>query len=264
MLSPPRRVTLLVALTLFLAGGVLSVAQYNTLSTYESTTGTVETVGIENLSNDAVPSGLGAVTMAGETLYAPNVTYTYTVDGETYTSRNVAAGTDMVMGDQQKLAAALTSISPGTTTVYYHPDDPGDAHLLQHFDFFPAGILLMCGFLAMADTLTPRPRLIRLVTSMVPLETLEQLPGVDEQPMAGAVDDPMAVLSAKHMWRGIDPAPFRGGASTAVWLFCYLLIIDLVVGYLLLSSPPYDLWAAGAAFVVLAGLGRIAFTNVLQ
>lgn len=260
MLSPPRRVTLLFALALVVGGGVLAAAQFERLAAYESTTGTVERADVEVVANDTFDGATGAP----QTLYGPNVSYTYTVDGTRYTGGNVASGTDMVTDNRRQLTASLSSVDPGLTTVYYHPDDPGDAHLLRHLDFAPAGILLMVGFLAMADTLTPKPRIIRLVTSLVPIETLERLPVVNDPAMARAVDDPMAVLSAKRTWRGTDPAPFRGGAGDAVWLFCHLLITDLVVAYYLLSQPPYDLWAVAAVLVVFAGLARLGFKRVVD
>lgn len=259
MLSPPRRVTLLFALALVVGGGVLAAAQFERLAAYESTTGTVQTDDIRIVSNDTFDGATGAP----QTLYGPNVSYTYTVDGERYTGANVASGDSMVMEDRDQLSAALADVDTGMTTVYYHPDEPGDAHLLRHFDFAPAGILLMCGFLAMADTLTPEPRIIRFVTSLVPIETLERLPVVNDPAMAQAVDDPMAVLSAKQQWTGTDAAPFRGGAGDAIWLFSYLLITDLVVGYYLLSQPPYDLWAVAAVLVVFAGLARLVYKRVV-
>jgi len=259
MLSPPRRVTLLFALALVVGGGVLAAAQFERLAAYESTTGTVQTDDIEVVANDTFDGATGAP----QTLYGPNVSYTYTVDGQRYTGGNVAAGTDMVMDNRDKLTAALSSVDPGLTTVYYHPENPGDAHLLRHVDFAPGGLLMVVGLLAVADTLTPKPRIIRLITSLVPIETLERLPVVNDPAMAQAVDDPMAVLSAKQTWTGTDAAPFRGGAGDAVWLFCYLLITDLVVAYYLLSQPPYDLWAVAAVLVVFTGLARLGFKRVV-
>lgn len=264
MLSPPRVFGLVVATVLLVSGGALAVAQYSALAEYESTTGTVETAGIAVVPEDSVRPDLSNATISGERLYVPNVTYTYTVDGETYTGGNVASGTDIMMGDRNKTAAALSSVQPGPTTVYYHPSDPTDAHLLRHLDFFPAGILLTCGFLVVADAVTPRPRLARLFTTWLPLETLERLPGVEAAATTEEVGDPTEILTAKRTWAGVDPAPFRGGAARAIWLFCLLLVTDIVLAYFLVSAPPYDLWAVAAGGVVAAGVGRLGFSRILQ
>jgi hypothetical protein len=256
-------VGVLVGLLLLVSGGLVGGVEYATLTQYESTTGTVEHARIQNVTDTSGRSDLSLLGSAGEQLYEPNVTYTYTVNGERYTGANVAAGTGMVMGDRTKLAAALGDVQAGSQTVYYNPNNPGDAHLLQRLSFFPAGILVLCGLLIVADALTPRTRLIRLVTAWVPLRTLERVPGVDTAMPTGAAEDPTEILSAKRTWAGIDPAPFRGRAGEAVWVLCYLFTIDLVLAYFLLSAPPYDLWAVATAFVAPAGFARLGFKRVL-
>ena len=264
MPSPPRALGIIVGLTLIVAGGTLAAAQYDSLAEYESTTATVQTAGIEPLPNDTFQQDFSALTRAGERIYVPNVTYTYTVDGERYTGTNVAAGTDIAMGDRDKITAALAGVQRGPATVYYHPSEPADSHLLRHLEFFPAGVLLLCGFLVTTDALTPRPRLTRALAALFPLETLERLPGVDSNTATGDVGDPTEILTAKRAWAGTDPAPFRGRAGAAIWLLCYLLITDIIVAYFLLSSPPYDLWAVAAAGVVFAGLARLGFSRVID
>lgn len=264
MVSPPRRLSLLVAAVLLLTGGVLAAVQFEALGDYESTTGTVETVDIDTVANGTVEPDLANLTRAGEQLYEPDVTYTYTVEGATYTGANVAYGTKMLMGDRGKLSAALAGVQPGATTVYYDPENPADAHLLQRLDFFPAGVLLLCGLLAVADALTPRPRVLQALTALFPIATLGQVPGVEQRPVPGDAEDPTEILTAKRTWAGTDPAPFSGDAGAAIWLLCYLCIVDLVIAYFLLSSPPYDLWVVAAGFVVVAGLARLGFRRVLE
>jgi len=252
----------LVGLALLVSGGLLGAVQYAALAEYEPTTGTVEHARIDVVSNDTFGSNISLDGAPDGRLYEPNVTYSYTVDGETYTGMNVASRTGMTMSDRDKLAAILTPISPGGQTVYYDPANPGDAHLLQHLDFFPAGVLMLFGVLVVADAITPRARLVRLVTAWVPLASLERLPGVT--PPADTVDDPMAILTAKRAWDGVDAAPFRGRASDAIWVFCLLLIVDIVVAYFLLSEQPYDLWALAAALVVPVGLARLGFARFVD
>lgn len=262
MLSPPRLLAVLVGATLLLSGGLLGTAQYAMLSGYESTTGTVERANIDIIPYEVFRPNATTGSLGDQELYAPNVTYTYTVDGETYTGENVAPGTDMVMGDRGRLAGALGGVERGMRTVYYHPDEPADAHLLPRLAFFPAGVLALCGLLVIADSLTPRARVVRLVTAWIPLDTLARLPGSDAAAAIDAAEDPTAILSARRVWAGIDPAPFRGAAGTAVWLLCYLCITDLALAYFLLSSPPYDLSVTAALGVVVAGLARLGFSRL--
>jgi hypothetical protein len=276
MVSPPRTLGLVVALTLLVSGGVLAVDQYRQVSAYESTTATVERARIDTVSDvgegERAPSGslLGEQNQLDnnrldDAAYAPNVTYTYTVDGRTYTGENVAIGTDMVTGNREKLEAILSMRQSGaTTTVYYQPTEPGDAHLLQRYRFFPAGLLLVFGLLVLTDTLTPNLRFVRFLTSWLPISTLERIPGVETTAARDAPDDPEAILESQRTWAGEDPAPVRGGATLPAWILCYLFIADIAIVYFALSSRPYDLWVVVALFAVFTGLMRIGFRRLLN
>lgn len=264
MVSPPRLIGVLVGVALLASGGTLGAVEYATLANYEQTTGTVEHAGIDNASQNASRDNLPVNGIGEARVYRPNVSYTYTVDGESYTGSNVATGTEMMMADRNRLAATLDGVRSGAQTVYYDPVNPGNAHLLQRLPFFPAGLLALCGFLAVTDSLTTRMRLIRLITSWVPLTTLERVPGVDTAMPTGAVEDPTAILTAKRTWAGTDVAPFRGRSAAAIWVLCYLFIVDIILAYFLLSAPPYDVSAALAALVVPVGLARLAFTRILD
>ena len=250
MLSPPRMLGLIVALTLLLSGGVLAAGQHHRLSGYESTTGTMETARID--------------TLAVETAYAPDVTYTYTVDGERYYGENVASGMTIVTGNREKLESVLAVGQTGTRTVYYDPGNPDDAHLLHHYRFFPGAFLLVCGLLVLTDTITPNLRLVRFLTSWIPIETLERMPGVEPRTVTHAPDDPTAILENQRTWTEGERAPIRGGAVPAVWLLCYLFMTDLSVADFWLVSWPYDLWVVFTLFGVFAGCMRLTFSRLLD
>jgi len=261
MMSPARTLSLLVAITLLVSGGVLAGMDIARLADYETTTGTVETKQIEQVPNESAAPAVTVFREDSDQLYAPNVTYTYTVGGERYTGENVAAGTQIVRDSRNTTVATVTAISPGPTTVYYDSDNPGDAHLLPRFDYFPAGFLLLCGFLIMADTLTPRLRFIRLFSTWIPVQSLERLPGVAAHEPVGNADNPTKILESKQTWAGTDPAPFQGDTAFAVWLFAFLCITDTLVAYYLLSSPPYDTWAAATALMALSGFATLVFRH---
>ena len=101
------------------------------------------------------------------------------------------------------------------------------------------------------------------VASLIPVHRLEQLPGVDATAPTNYVDEPEAILAARHTWRGADPAPFRGPAAEAIWFLCLLFLTDLLLVYFLVSAKPFDLWAIGAGFVVVAGVMRLGFSRLL-
>jgi len=249
MLSPPRTLGLILGLALLVSGGVLAAAQYHRLSGYGSTTATVDRAQVE--------------TLIANSRYAPNVTYTYTVDGERYRGDNVAAGTTIITGNREKLESVLAS-SAGTATVYYDPENPGDAHLLQRYNFFPGGFLLVCGLFVLTDTLTPKLRTVRTLTAWIPIETLERVPGVEPRTVAHAPDDPTAILETQQRWTGGEQTPVRGGAVPAVWLLCYLFMTDLALAYFWLSQWPYGVLAVLTLMAVLAGVMRLVFRRVRE
>ncbi|WP_310899785.1 DUF3592 domain-containing protein [Haloarcula onubensis] len=263
---------LVVALTLLVSGGVLATGQYYRLSGYESTTATVERAQVQPQYADGVDSADVATTAdqgvqqpefgLRDVVYRPNVTYTYSVDGERYTGENVASGTDIVTDNRSDAAAFLPVGRAGaTTTVYYDPAEPADAHLLRRYSFFPGGLLLVAGLLVLTDTLTPSLRVVRFLTEKVPFATLERVPAVERTALTDPSDDPTAVLDSLRTWEGREP-PIRGGASPAVWVLCYLLIADLAIVYFALSSRPYDLWALVPVVAVATGFMRLAFQRL--
>lgn len=273
MPSPPRVLGLVVALTLLVSGGVLATGQYYRLSGYESTTATVERAQIQPQYTDGFDSDQASTTAEQgvqqpeyglrDVVYRPNVTYSYTVDGERYTGDNVALGTDIVTHNRSAVASLLPVRRAGaTTTVYYDPDEPDDAHLLHRYSFFPSGLLLVAGLLVLTDTLTPNLRFVRFLTGKMPFATLERVPGVERTALSEFSDDPTAILESLDRWEGTGQSPVRERASPAVWVLCYLFIADLGLLYVALSSRPYDLWATVPFFAVGAGFMRLAFSRL--
>jgi len=252
---------------LLVSGGALTAGQYYRLSGYEATTGTVESTGVEQ-DTAYGPSPVGE---EGEDdldgvkhyIYSPDLTYSYSVDGERYTSSKVATGTDIVTANRSELTAILPARRPGATaTVYYDPEDPSDAHLLQRYRFFPAGVLLLAGLLVLTDTLTPNLKFVNFLTNRVPFATLERLPGVERTALSKFPDDPTAILDSLRQWEGDEPAPIRAAASPAVWVLCYLFLVDITIGYFVLSSRPYDLWAMVPLFAAAVGTMRLTFLRL--
>jgi hypothetical protein len=61
--------------------------------------------------------------------YSPKVTYSYVVDGVTYTSYRWSYAGD---GRKRSIAEAQLAAVPATVTVFYDPNDPGQAYLHTH------------------------------------------------------------------------------------------------------------------------------------
>lgn len=241
---------LILGLTLLVSGGVLATGQYYRMNAYESTTGTVESASID--------------TVAVNTAYSPNVSYSYTVDGQRYSGENVAAGITIVTGNRERLESIVASARDGTMTVYYNPGNPSDAHLLPRYNFFPGGFLLVCGLFVVTDTLTPDLRVVRFLTSLFPITTLEQVPGVEVTTVTNAPDDPTAILENQQAWTVGERAPVREPAVPAVWLFSYLLMVDITIVYFWTSNWPYSSTSVLTVFVVVAGVMRLAFLNLVE
>lgn len=250
MASPPRVFGLILGLTLLVSGGVLAAGQYYRINGYESTTGTMETAEIDTI----------AVNMS----YSPNVMYTYTVDGEQYRSDNVAAGTIIATGNRERLASIIATGENGTTTVYYNPGNPADAHLHPRYNFFPGGLLLVVGVFVMTDTLTPNPRAVRVFTSLFPISTLEQMPGVEVTTIGHAPDDPTAILENQQTWTTGEQAPIRGKAVPAVWFLSCLFMFDITLLYFWTSNWPYGNLSLLTVFAIVGGVMRLAFLHLVE
>ncbi|KAA9399786.1 DUF3592 domain-containing protein [Haloarcula sp. CBA1130] len=260
MLSPRRSVALLFALALLTAGTGLAVSQYLTATGSDTTTGTVETVEMDSYTE------IGRPTLGGNRYYQPNVTYTYRVDGQTYTGRDIAFGSDVDTNQRDRAARVLQNYAEGEpVTVYYDPTSPGDAYLVQRFDFFPAGVLVAFGLLLLGDALTPRTRWVRFVLSKIPLNQSERSPLEQSDAGDGVPDDPTRILDRD----GTAPdesdsaaAPLDGRWAVVLWALCGLAALGTVATYLAVSRPPHDLIAYATVVVTVLGVGRFVYRCV--
>lgn len=115
---------LLLGLVLMAAGGYASVEQDRQAATFQPTEATVVSsvvVDPEYTAPEAAPD-----------LDQPDITYEYTVDGETYQSSSVFPGID-AMGVGTPPAEDVVASHPegATVTAYYDPDDPSRAFLVK-------------------------------------------------------------------------------------------------------------------------------------
>jgi hypothetical protein len=124
--------------------------------------------------------------------------------------------------------------------------------------------VLVCGLLVLTDTLTPNPRFVRFLTTLLPIATLERMPGVEPRTVPHAPDDPTAILENQQRWTDGEQAPIRGGAVPAVWLLCYLFMTDLAIAYFWLADWPYDFWVVVTMIGVFAGVMRLVFSQLLD
>jgi hypothetical protein len=239
MLSAGRKVAVLVALVLLLSGGVLGFSQYRSLRDAGTTTGTVTDAGID--SHDTV---VGIRGRAEATVYRPQVTYTYTVDGERYTGDTVAFGDAIRTESRERAADVRAAYAAGeSVTVYYDPSDPGEAYLLPQLDFLPAGALVAAGLLLLADALTPWSRVARVVLTRLPLVLRAPERFSADHPNPVGPDNPTAILQARDRVDAPRTAPLWGWKASAVWLASGLGIVLTVLAHVRASAAPYDVAA---------------------
>lgn len=89
--------------------------------------------------------------------YRPNVTYRYTVGGETYRSSNVFPGPGHFWRNQRSWAADIVADYPEgeTATAYYDPDDPSRSFLIaDRTPIIPLILLGVGGLLAVGSLFT--------------------------------------------------------------------------------------------------------------
>lgn len=116
------------------AGGYLWYDHDQTVETAESTEATVvsSSVAVDRMGSDG-PN------------YRPDVTYEYTVDGESYRSSNVFPTPGRLWRSDRSWARDVVADYPDgeTVTAYYDPDDPSQAFLVA--DRTPLIPLVMVG-----------------------------------------------------------------------------------------------------------------------
>ncbi len=97
------------------------------------------------------------------TVYRPLVTYRYTVNGQTYTQRNLDVNGSSEYRKQSSVQAVIEKYAPGReVTVYYNPNDPSDAMLEPGSDgtsvllFFVLGVFMLgvAGIIAVKEKST--------------------------------------------------------------------------------------------------------------
>lgn len=245
MFSPGRKLAVVVALLLLVSGGTIGLLQLRAMRTHQQTTGTVVETGMETAEG-----GAAVRTSAETTVYRPAVSYTYTVEGETYTADSIMFGTEVATNGQDRAERVRSQFEAGEpVTVYYDPGDPSDAFLIPRLDFFPAGGLMAAGLLLFADALTPWSKFARVVLARVPLTMHPGSRFSTENPSAVGTENPAAILEAREAVDRRRTAPLWGANASAVWLACGVCITLTVIGYLQFSQPPYDVGAVAMLVV---------------
>ena len=135
----------LVGVALLGGGGYLWHDQNQAVETAETTDATVRssTVEVDRIGSD------------GPT-YRPNVTYEYTVDGETYRSSNVFPGPGHLWRSDRGWAVDIVADYPEgeTVTAYHDPENPSNAFLIADRTPLIPLVMLGIGGLAAVGSLT--------------------------------------------------------------------------------------------------------------
>lgn len=138
---------LVVGLAMVGFGGYMWLEQGERIRDYESTEATV------------LSSSVGSGSDVGDDYI--DVTYEYTVDGQTYRSSNVEPGAGRGSMSRTRVEEFVENHPEGSTlTIYYDPEDPSNAYVLQERNLaFPG----MAAFGALF-TLVALVSLVRLLT----------------------------------------------------------------------------------------------------
>lgn len=101
--------------------------------------GTVENTDIDEISSS---SGSGSTSYQ----YEPVVEYTYTYDGQEYTSESVYPGLEKQFGSQQGAEEVASQYSSGQeTTVYVNQENPSRAFLIREKQSFGPFMMIIGG-----------------------------------------------------------------------------------------------------------------------
>lgn len=119
-------------------GGYMWMEQGERIDSYESTDATVLSSDVDvDVRNDPDSSGQ-------ERSYSADITYEYTVDGQTYESSNVMPGPGRSATGQNRAQNLVEQYPEGeTVTAYYDPDDPSKSFLVKNQQLLFLG---MAGF----------------------------------------------------------------------------------------------------------------------
>lgn len=116
---PGFLVVLVLTLGMVAGGGYMWYEQNQQINSYESTEATVMSSEVDRGSDP------------GE--YYPDITYEYTVDGQTYRNSNFEPGAGRVSKSRSRAEEIAENRPDGETiTVYYDPENPSDAYVVQN------------------------------------------------------------------------------------------------------------------------------------
>lgn len=99
-----------------------------------------------------------------EVSYTPRIIYEYRLDGQTYTSQQIAFGIEQSYGSQNRAGDVLDEFPVGSpVTVYYDPDNPGNAVLDRStgrntFFIILGGALTLWGTVSLVSVLRYKAR----------------------------------------------------------------------------------------------------------
>jgi len=126
-------------------GGYMWMEQGERIDSYETTEATVLSSEVEvEMRSDPDSSGQ-------ERTYTPEITYEYTVDGETYESSNIMPGPGQSsMGESRADSLVADHPEGETATAYYDPENPSNAFLVKNQQLLFLGIAGFGGLFVLA------------------------------------------------------------------------------------------------------------------
>ena len=227
---------------LLLGAGVVDVTdQFSRTDATATTTGTIQTASVD-------VERLNRPRRINDEVYRTTLTYTYTVDGQQYTSHGPFP--EWASGTERATVTTVEQFSSGErVTVYYRESAPEESYLVERYAFLPGFLALVAAPYLLAVLTTPgfswqmiRETALRAVT--------DDTGGVGP-PTSVVEDDPTA---------GVDWLPVTGTAEWIVWGVATVVALAVVGLYLSVSPPGSRRLGYAAALVVVVGTSvRTAF-----
>jgi len=136
-------------------GGYMWMEQGERINSYESTEATVLSSEVE-VEVDRTGDGT-------ERTYYPEITYEYTVDGQTYENSNVMPGPGQSSTGQNRANNLVEDHPEGeTVTAYYDPENPSNSFLVKNQQLMFLGVAAFGGLFALLGVASLGKRVLGL------------------------------------------------------------------------------------------------------
>jgi len=132
---------------LFVIAGI-GLAVYGVTEYQNQQSDIQEAVQVEGTVDSTDVDEIGGSGASSNEQYEPVIKYSYTYEGQEYTSESVYPGLEKQFGSEEGAEEVTGQYSPGqTTTVYVNQEDPSRAFLIEETQYFGPFMMMIGGVL---------------------------------------------------------------------------------------------------------------------